>query len=313
MPSSTKMASSGWEVGCATLPDSIKHPAIIPKDHHVAKMIIAHHHERMKHQGKGLTINNIRSHGYWIPGINQAVASDICQYITCRRLRKPTEEQRIADLPHEHVEPSSPFTFCGMGCFCPFFTKQGRKENKKYGLLFTCLNSCTIYIEMLDDMSTDALINGLRCFIAIRGTVRQIKSDQGSNFVGAKNELKEALKEVSADQLAAFLAEKQCEFSMNAPYLSHVGGVWERPVRTVRGILRSTLALSSGRLNDASLRAFLYEAMAIVNSCPLTVNNLSDPHSLEPLTPNHPTMKSVKALPPPGEFIREDMYSKKRW
>lgn len=54
--------------------------------------------------------------------------------------------------------------------------------------------------------------------------------------------------------------------------------------------------------------------MAIVNSCPLTVDNLSDPDSPEPLTPNHLlTMKSVVALPPPGKFIREDMYARKRW
>lgn len=298
----------------SSLPNSIKHPAIIPKDHHITKMIIAHHHERIKHQGKGLTLNEIRSHGYWIPGINRAVASYIRQCVICRRYRKPTEEQRMADLPPERVEPSPPFTFCGMDCFGPFLTKQGRKENKRYGLLFTCLSSRAVHIEMLDDMSTDALINGLRCFIAIRGAVRQIKSDQGSNFVGAKNELKEALKEVDADRLAAFLTEKQCDFCMNAPYSSHVGGVWERQIRTVRGVLRSTLALSSGRLNDASLRAFLYEAMAIINSRPLTVNNLSDPLSLEPLTPNHLlTMKTVKVLPPPGEFVREDMYGKKRW
>ncbi|KAA8578565.1 hypothetical protein FQN60_002572, partial [Etheostoma spectabile] len=228
-------------------------------------MIIAHHHERMKHQGKGLTINEIRRNPYWIPGINRAVASYIRQCVTCRRQRKPTKVKRMADLPPER--------------------------------------SRAIHVEMLEDMTTNALINGLRCFIAIRGAVRLIKSDQGSNFVGAKNELAEALKEMDADRLAVFLADKQCDFSMNAPQSSHVGGVWERQIRSVRSILRSTLALSSGRLNDASLRAFFYEAMAIVNSRPLTVDNLSDPHSLEPLTPNHLlTMKSVQALPPPGEF-----------
>ncbi|KAI3351065.1 hypothetical protein L3Q82_005632 [Scortum barcoo] len=248
----------GGRLRHSSLPESIKHPAIIPKGYHITKMIIAHCHERTKHQGKGLTINEIRSNGYWI--------------------------------------------------------KQGRKENKRYGLLFTCLSSRAIHLEMLNDMSTDSLINGLRCFISIRGTIRQIKSDQGSNFVGAKNEFKEALKELDADRLTAFLAEKQCDFSMNAPYSSHVGGVWERQIRTVRGILRSTLALSPSRLNDASLRAFFYEAMAIVNGRPLTVDNLSDPHSLEPLTPNHLlTLKSSKVLPPPGVFVREDMYGKKRW
>ncbi|KAK0130929.1 hypothetical protein N1851_034390 [Merluccius polli] len=298
----------------SSLPNSLKHPAIIPKDHHITKLIIAHCHEKVKHQGKGLTINEIRSNGYWIPGMNRAVASYIWQCVTCRRLRRSTEIQRMADLPPERVEPSPPFTYSGMDCFGPFFTKQGRKEHKRYGLLFTCFCSRAIHIEMLDDLSTDSFINGLRCFIAIRGAVRQIKSDQGTNFVGAKNAFNEALKELDTNRLTAFLAEKQCDFSMNAPHSSHVGGVWERQIRTVRSILSSTISLSSGRLDDASLRTFLYEAMAIVNSRPLTVDNLNDPKSLEPLTPNHLlTMKSVNALPPPGKFIREDMYARKRW
>ncbi|KAL7831305.1 hypothetical protein SRHO_G00308080 [Serrasalmus rhombeus] len=69
-----------------------------------------------------------------------------------------------------------------------------------------------------------------------------------------------------------------------------------------------------GRLNDASLRTFLYEAMAVVNSRPLTVDNLNNPSSLMPLTPNHLiTMKSTTALPPSGKFEREDLYGQKRW
>ncbi|KAL6490035.1 hypothetical protein MHYP_G00003800 [Metynnis hypsauchen] len=69
-----------------------------------------------------------------------------------------------------------------------------------------------------------------------------------------------------------------------------------------------------GRLNDASLRTFFYEAMAVVNSRPLTVDNLNNPNSLMPLTPNHLiTMKSATALPPPGKFEREDLYGRKRW
>ena len=95
---------------------------------------------------------------------------------------------------------------------------------------------------MLDDMSTDAFINGLRCFIARRGAVREIKCDQGTNFVGAKNELNEALKQLDANRLSMFLAEKQCDFSMNTPHASHAGGVWERQIRTVKNVLRSTLS-----------------------------------------------------------------------
>lgn len=78
--------------------------------------------------------------------------------------------------------------------------------------------------------------------------------------------------------------------------------------------MNSVLAQSVGRLNDASLRTFFYEAMSIVNNRPLTVDGLSDPASLEPLTPNHLlTMKSSVPLPPPGTFVKEDLYVKKRW
>ena len=79
-------------------------------------------------------------------------------------------------------------------------------------------------------------------------------------------------------------------------------------------VLSTVLVNSAGRLDDASLRTFFYEAMAIVNSRPLTVDTISDPTSLEPLTANHLiTMKSSVPLPPPGKFIKEDLYARKRW
>lgn len=147
----------------------------------------------------------------------------------------------MADLPKERIEPSPPFTYCGMDCFGPFIVKQGRKEIKRYGFLFNCMCSRAIHIEMLDDMSTDAFISGLRCFIAIRGAVRQLRSDQGTNFIGAKNEFQKA---VDKERICSFLAEKQCEFVFNAPSASHTGRVWERQIRTVRNILNAILLLS---------------------------------------------------------------------
>jgi len=69
------------------------------------------------------------------------------------------------------------------------------------------------------------------------------KCDQGTNFVGAKNELKNALKEIDTDRLTVFLAEKQFNFVLNAPRSSHAGGVWERQIRIVRNVLRLTLSV----------------------------------------------------------------------
>lgn len=58
----------------------------------------------------------------------------------------------------------------------------------------------------------------------------------------------------------------------------------------------------------------MYEVMAVINSRPLTAEHLNDPSGPEPLTPNHIlTMKSADILPPPGHFVKEDLYLQKRW
>ena len=78
--------------------------------------------------------------------------------------------------------------------------------------------------------------------------------------------------------------------------------------------MSSIILQTPGRLDAATLRTLLYEAMAIVNSRPLTTTNLHDPLSPEPLTPNHIlTMKTAVALPPPAKFVKEDLYVRKRW
>lgn len=78
--------------------------------------------------------------------------------------------------------------------------------------------------------------------------------------------------------------------------------------------MSTVLAQASGRLDDTSLRTFFYEAMLIVNNRPLTTDTINDPKGVGPLTPNHLlTMKTSIPLPPPGNFVREDLYTRKRW
>ena len=86
-----------------------------------------------------------------------------------------------------------------------------------------------------------------------------------------------------------------------------MGGVWERQIRSVRAMLSSLLKNHGHVLDDGSLRTLLTESEAVVNSRPLTVETLNDPHSVRPLTPNHLlTMKSKVVMPPPGLFQKAD-------
>ncbi len=90
--------------------------------------------------------------------------------------------------------------------------------------------------------------------------------------MGAKNELEKGLKDLDQERISTYLSSKQCDFLMNVPEASHMGGVWERQIRTIRSVMNVVMAQVKGRLDDASLRTFFYEAMSIVNSRPLTTN-----------------------------------------
>ena len=300
----------GGRLTRSSLHPHVKHPAILPKTSHVSSLLIKHYHQKVHHQGRGITVNELQSNGIWVIGCSGAVASHIYRCMMCRKYRRSTQDPKMADLPEDRMEMTPPFTYCGLDCIGPFYVKEARKELKKYGLLFTCMCSRAVHIEMLDDLTTDAFINALRAFIAIRGNVRQLRCDQGTNFVGAKREFMNAMKDLDHEQLK----EHGCEFKMNTPSSSHMGGVWERQIRTIRSVLTAILDQSAKRLDTASLRTFLYEVMAIINSRPLTIEHLNDPASLEPLTPNHILMmKSSIISPPPGQFVSQDLYLRKRW
>ena len=166
-------------------------------------------------------------------------------------------------------------------------------------------------------MSTDSFLNALRRFISHRGKVCEPKSDQGTNFIGAKNKLAAALKELDTTPVKEYLSSQDCDwidFNLNTPHASHMGGIWERQIRTTRSVLSSLLLQHGTQLDDEALRTLMTDAERIVNCRPLTVENLSDPLASEPLTPNHQlTLKTQVVLPPLGKFESLDQYSHKRW
>ena len=307
----------GGRLKAHSIDDSVKHPLLLPRKGHVTNLIIRHSHEKTHHQGRGMTVNELRSSGYWIIGMSSAVAHYIRSCTVCRKWRGHVVEQKMADLPEDRMEIVPPFTYCAVDLFGPFTIKEGRKELKRYGVLFTCLSSRAIHLETAIDLTTDSFINSLRRFISIRGPIRQLRCDQGTNFVGAQRELAREAQNMNQQKIQQFLRANNCdvfEFKMNVPAASHMGGVWERQIRTVRSILINLLEQNGTQLDDESLRTLLCETAAIVNSRPLTTDNLNDPTSLEPLTPNHLiTMKSKVILAPPGDFQQTDTYSRKRW
>ena len=93
-----------------------------------------------------------------------------------------------------------------------------------------------------------------------------------------------------------------------------MGGVWERQIRSARAILSSLLKTHGQKsLDDESLITLMIEVEGILNSRPFTVETINDPTSFQPLSPiNLLTIKSKVFSPPPGKFLKPDVYSKRR-
>ena len=307
----------GGRLRQSSVPYEVKHPVILPKKGHVTNLVLCHYHKLVQHQGRGITQYEVRASGFWIIGGSSVVSNHISKCVSRRRLRGGPQEQKMANLPKDRLEPAPPFAFSAVDYFGPWSIKEGRREVKRYGVLFTCLASRAVHIEVASSLSTDSFLNAYRRFVGRRGPVQHLRSDQGTNFVGARNELQQELAMLEQDKIRQELVKRNCDwvdFKTNVPEASHMGGVWERQIRTVRNVLASLLTQHAAQLDDETLRTFMVEAENIVNCRPLTVDTINSSQLPEPLTPNHLlTMKSKVLFSPPGEFQRADLYSKKRW
>lgn len=170
----------------------------------------------------------------------------------------------MADMPRERIIPDlPPFTNVGVDYFGPIEVKRGRAMVKRYGVIFTCMASRAVHLEVAYSLDTDSCINAIRRFVCRRSQVSSLRSDNGTNFVGAERELREALAAIDQSKIRGTLLQKGIDWKFNTPAASHHGGVWERLIRMVRRVLFSVLRQQS--LNDESLHAILCEVEAILN------------------------------------------------
>ena len=91
---------------------------------------------------------------------------------------------------------------------------------KRYGIIFTCMTVRAIHLELTNDLSTDSFIMALRRFKSRRGHVQVIRSDNGTNFVGAASELKDAFKTFDRSKVNRYCCEQEIDFQwiFNPPF-----------------------------------------------------------------------------------------------
>ena len=287
-----------------------KFPMIVPTKHHITRLLILSYHQRLAHAGQDHILACLREK-FWIPKGRSVVRNVVRSCLSCKKQRAKSMEQMMAALPAFRTTAFEPcFTHTGVDYFGPLNVKRGRSVVKRWGAIFTCMNSRAVHLELASSLETDCFINVLRRFINRRGTPESIHSDNGTNFVGAEKEIKEAICCWNQQQIQEELLQRGCKWVFQPPKASHASGVWERLIRSTKTALKSILG--EGLVDKEVLVTLLTEIESRLNSRPLCPVS-DDLNDCEPLTPNHLQLqRQIKTLPP-GVFVKEDVYLRKKW
>ena len=144
-------------------------------------------------------------------------------------------------------------------------------------------------------MSTDSFFCVLRKFIARRGKLRRILTENGTNFVGAAW----VLEELNQQQIHDFLLQKNSKWRFNLPTANYVDGAWEIMIRSIRRIFAALLKTQI--LTDELLTTLMRRLKELLTLKP-SVSVTMDPEFDKPLTFNHLLLLRGNPNLPPGIF-----------
>ncbi|KAK7880057.1 hypothetical protein WMY93_033275 [Mugilogobius chulae] len=294
---------------CHDLEADVIHPVVLEPKHPVTRLLIKQTDSELKHPGAERVFAELRRK-FWILLGREVIRREQRSCAECQRWRAQPVIPKMADLPLSRLRLQQPvFYSTGIDCFGPLQVKVGRRNEKRWGLVFKCLTTRAVHIEVLSSISTDSFLMALRRFISRRGKPAEILCDQGTNFRGGDRELQESFNALHPS-LQAQLAEYQIKFRFNPPNAPHFGGSWEREIRSIKSALKSTLG--SQVVSSEILQTVLIEIEGVLNSKPLgyVSSDLADP---VPITPNLLLMGRLDPSLPQVVYHDSELIGRRHW
>ena len=267
------------------LPYDVKHPIILPRGHHVTKLIVKHYHEKANHVGGVNFILAQLSQRFWIIAAREEIRSWENECNECKKRKTKLATQIMAPLPRFTYRPfdQSATDYAG-----PFITVQGRERQpqKRWLCLFTCLATRAIHLEMAWALDTESFLNCFTRFTSRRGIPSEFTSDNGTNFVGAVKEIRDLVNQLDSDRIQQKTTHmfNKVTWHFNPPAAPHFGGVHEAMIKSAKHSIYAVLGNSD--IRDEELITAFTAAEGLLNSRPLTYQS-SDPKDITALTPNH--------------------------
>ena len=153
-------------------------------------------------------------------------ASSTC--VLCRLCRSRPCPPVMADLHEVRLGyEAPPFTHSGVDYFGPIQVRHGRKTEKCYGVLFTCLMTRAVHLEVAHSLDADSCIMVIRRMVSRRGKPAHLWSDRSTNFVSANKEIRQAIKRWNQSQIEDQLNQEGIQWHFNPLASPHFGGAWE--------------------------------------------------------------------------------------
>lgn len=251
---------------------SFIYPILLPGKSEIIKRLAQQTHLDMHHAGS-LTMMTTLRNTYWITGIRRLTKKIVANCMNCKRYKVKHYEVPEPPLPKDRICNTVAFEVTGIDLAGPLILKN---TQKCWIVLFTCAIYRAIHLELTDSVSTASFMMALRRFISRRGRPRIIYTDNGTNFVGTAN----LLKQVDWQQVEKSTITYNIQWKFSVPAAPWWGGWWERLVRVVKEMLRRILGRAA--VDSIELSTILCDCEAVINSRPLTYVDMGD---MRPLTP----------------------------
>ena len=250
-------------------------------------MLILNFHALNLHSSVDRTLHELRQQ-YHVLRPRATIQRVLKPCFICKTRSAQPSPPLMGPLPATRLQSHiPPFTNTGIDYFGPMTVVMFRRNCKRYGVLFTCLDTRAVHIEVAHSLDMESFVNSFSRFVDRRGLPRICYSDNGTNLVAGEQEINRLLSKWSIDDLTrktSRLKNQPVEWRFIPPIAPHFGGSWERLVQSAKAALRGILCARS--VNDEVLSTAIVGAEALLNSRPLTHVSV-DPNNMEALTPNH--------------------------
>ena len=312
-----KLLRVGGRLSHSSLNISQQRPLIVDGKDILVRILFSHMHLCLAHCGPSLLLS-ATGYRFYVIGARKLSRTICNQCIKCRRTRPHPQPQQMGQLPAERTLPSPAFQSTGMDFAGPFTIKMGYVRKpvhlKAHICIFVCFSTKAIHVEVISDEKTDAFLAGMDRFVARRGRPHTIWSDNGPNFVGAKNRLNNLYqlltKKEAESSIHQHLLRNRIEWKNSPARSPNFGGLWEAAVRSMKYHLKRVVGPLI--LSFEELTTVACQVEACLNSRPIIAISSHNEDGISTLTAGHfLMMKPPTAYPSDPSPMKEPNLSTK--